>query len=141
VNCDNRSNNKATCSKLHKSHMLINNKLVTFFVIFVKVTAAIINELSQVNHITILLDGWSNKQNIGVLSIRAHFFNKDWVWQNRTLDVLRLSGAHTGELIKNHIWETIKKYNIKDKVSVVFLMSSLLLKLYLMKWTMENTNK
>jgi hypothetical protein len=81
-----------------------------------KVLNSIHATLDSVNHLTLTVDGWSDRRCRSFLGITTHFINSAMEPQSYLLDFVRLKSPHTGENI-HHITESIlDQFNIKDKV-------------------------
>jgi hypothetical protein len=68
--------------------------------------------------ISFTLDAWTSKNQIPFLGISAHWISSNWKLKNTILDFQPLEGTHSGENLARVFFNTIKEYEILNKVSL-----------------------
>jgi hypothetical protein len=69
--------------------------------LFTTVRQKIKSLLSDVHHLTITVDVWTDRRGKAFLGVTGHFIDVNYVPQALLLDFVRLKGPHTGENIRN----------------------------------------
>ncbi|CAF2863964.1 unnamed protein product [Rotaria sp. Silwood2] len=72
--------------------------------------------LTNVDHICITVDVWTDRRGRSFLGITGHFLGLDYVPHALLLDFLRLKGSHTGENIYNVTVKVLDNLKLKEKV-------------------------
>lgn len=70
---------------------------------------------ASISHIHISFDMWTSPNYLAMLSIFAHYLDKDGVRRSRLLGFKRVLGAHTGENQAALIVATLREYDIDGK--------------------------
>jgi hypothetical protein len=70
--------------------------------------------LSNVNHLSITVDAWSDKRGRSFIGVTGHFLDSHCVPQALLLDFLRLKGPHTGENILNITEQILDDLEVSD---------------------------
>ena len=82
------------------------------------------------------LDAWTSSNNYAFLAIVAHYINKSgnlgtfllsslflvlthFSIEELLIDFRELIGEHTGENMAEAVWETLTRYDIHDRVSIL----------------------
>ena len=82
------------------------------------------------------LDAWTSSNNYAFLAIVAHYINKSgnlgtfllsslflvlthFSIEELLIDFRELIGEHTGENMAEAVWETLTRYDIRDRVSIL----------------------
>jgi hypothetical protein len=81
-----------------------------------KVLKTIHETLNSINHVTLTVDGWSDRRCRSFLGITCHFINNKMMSQAYLIDFLRFKSPHTSENIKQLTEEVLERFNIKEKV-------------------------
>ena len=71
---------------------------------------------ASISDIHISFDMWKSPNCLAMLSVFAHYLDKDGVRRNRLLDFRRVLGAHTGENQASIIVEVLHEYDIASKI-------------------------
>ncbi|XP_072954573.1 zinc finger BED domain-containing protein RICESLEEPER 2-like [Typha angustifolia] len=71
--------------------------------------------------ISLTSDLWTSNQNIGYMSLTAHFVDSDWTLQKRIINFCQLEPPHTGVAISDAIIDCLIAWGIEDKVSTITL--------------------
>ncbi|XP_072990304.1 zinc finger BED domain-containing protein RICESLEEPER 2-like [Typha latifolia] len=71
--------------------------------------------------ISLTSDLWTSNQNIGYMSLTAHFVDFDWTLQKRIINFCQLEPPHTGVAISDAIIDCLIAWEIEDKVSTITL--------------------
>jgi hypothetical protein len=74
------------------------------------------NELRNVSHICLTLDGWTSCQQYSYLGITIHYFGQDYSFKNRCLTVKHLPGSGTSENTCKALLEVIHSWKICGKI-------------------------
>ncbi|XP_072980770.1 zinc finger BED domain-containing protein RICESLEEPER 2-like [Typha angustifolia] len=77
--------------------------------------------LKGTNRISLTSDLWTSNQNIGYMSLTAHFVDSDWTLQKRIINFCQLEPPHTGVVISDAIIDCLIAWGIEDKVSTITL--------------------
>ena len=77
--------------------------------------------LKGTNRISLTSDLWTSNQNIGYMSLTAHFVDSDWTLQKRIINFCQLEPPHTGVVISDAIIDCLIVWGIEDKVSTITL--------------------
>ena len=81
-----------------------------------KVLKTIHDILESVDHLTLTVDGWSDRKCRSFLGITSHFVNETMEPRSYLLDFVRLKSPHTGENIHQVTESILDQFNIKEKV-------------------------
>jgi hypothetical protein len=77
----------------------------------------IINEtLGAIDHVTLTVDGWSDRRCRSFLGVTCHFINCKMEPQSFLIDFVRLKSPHTSENIYQMTECVLDRFNIKEKV-------------------------
>ncbi|CAM4895123.1 unnamed protein product [Rotaria socialis] len=72
--------------------------------------------LNKVNHVTLTIDGWSDRRCRSFLGITCHFIDDKMIPQAYLIDFVRLKSPHTGENIQQLTEDVLDEFEIKEKV-------------------------
>lgn len=92
---------------------LKNNVLHTFVN---NVTNKIHDTLSDIDHLTLTIDGWSDRRCRSFLGFTCHFIDKQMEPRSLLIDFIRLKSPHTAERIHQLTESVLDKFNVKEKV-------------------------
>jgi hypothetical protein len=81
-----------------------------------KVLKTMHETLSSINHVTLTVDGWSDRRCRSFLGITCHFINNKMMPQAYLIDFLRFKSPHNSENIHQLTEEVLERFNIKEKV-------------------------
>ena len=81
-----------------------------------KVNKFIREALESVDHVTLTVDGWSDRRCRSFLGVTCHFINRRMEPQAHLIDLVRLKSPHTGENIHHTTECVLDRYNLKEKV-------------------------
>ncbi|CAF1329477.1 unnamed protein product [Rotaria magnacalcarata] len=79
-------------------------------------TASTTETLNKVNHVTLTIDGWSDRRCRSFLGITCHFIDDKMIPQAYLIDFVRLKSPHTGENIQQLTEDVLDEFEIKEKV-------------------------
>lgn len=71
---------------------------------------------TSISNIHVSFDMWTSPNCLAMLSVFAHYLDKDGVRRNRLLGFRRVLGAHTGENQASIIVEVLHEYEIASKI-------------------------
>jgi hypothetical protein len=96
-----------------------------------KVLKTIQETLNTVNHLTLTVDGWSDRRCRSFLGVTCHFIDDKMMPQAYLIDFVRFKSPHTGENIQQLTEDVLDRFNIKDKVfKIITDNASAMLKAY-----------
>jgi hypothetical protein len=72
--------------------------------------------LNNTNHLTLTVDGWSDRRCRSFLGITCHFIDNKMMPQAILIDFLRFKSPHTGENIRQLTDEVLDRFDIKEKI-------------------------
>jgi hypothetical protein len=72
--------------------------------------------LQNVNHLSLTVDGWSDRRGRGFLGITCHFLDKQMLPQAYLIDFMRIKSPHTSDNIQRQTEYVLDSFNIKEKV-------------------------
>lgn len=72
--------------------------------------------LDSVEHVTLTVDGWSDRRCRSFLGVTCHFINRRMEPQAYLIDLVRLKSPHTGENIHRTTECILDRFNLKEKV-------------------------
>ena len=78
-----------------------------------------IQQLGQVDHVTITTDCWTSRQVEAYMTVTVHFIDMDWQLESRVLPTSILEGSHTGERISSALRDLFSAWGIQDKVTTI----------------------
>ncbi|CAF2979241.1 unnamed protein product [Rotaria sp. Silwood2] len=81
-----------------------------------KVNKIIKETLDTVDHVTLTVDGWSDRRCRSFLGVTCHFINSKMEPQSFLIDFVRLKSPHTSEHIQQMTECILDRFNIKEKV-------------------------
>jgi hypothetical protein len=67
-------------------------------------------------HSSITTDIWSSIKNEAFIGVTIHFINNEWKLKHFTLEVLRITGSHTGNAIYEILNKLLEDFDLKQKV-------------------------
>jgi hypothetical protein len=70
--------------------------------------------LSDVNHLTITVDAWTDKRGRSFIGVTGHFLDSHCIPKALLLDFSRLKGPHTGENIYNITEQILNNLEVSD---------------------------
>lgn len=62
--------------------------------------------------IAVTMDGWTSKNVLPFLAIRAHWLDDQWNYQSQLLDFCHIEGSHSGEKFKDLLLEVLQSLEI-----------------------------
>ncbi len=71
--------------------------------------------------INIVLNNWTNSNNIVFMSVTSYFINKNWKYREVLLAFQSLSDAHTSETMIKIVVNILKKYKLKNRLLSVII--------------------
>jgi hypothetical protein len=81
-----------------------------------KVNTLIQQTLDTVDHVTLTVDGWSDRRCRSFLGVTCHFINSKMEPQTYLIDFVRFKSPHTGVNIHQMTECILDRFNIKEKV-------------------------
>ncbi|CAF1525832.1 unnamed protein product [Rotaria sordida] len=81
-----------------------------------KVNTIIYDTLNAVDHVTLTVDGWTDRKCRSFLGVTCHFINFKMEPESYLLDFVRLKSPHTGENILQTTESILDRFQIKEKV-------------------------
>ncbi|CAF1540839.1 unnamed protein product [Rotaria sp. Silwood1] len=81
-----------------------------------KVNTIIHDALSAVDHVTLTVDGWTDRKCRSFLGVTCHFINFKMEPESYLIDFVRLKSPHTGENILQTTESILDRFQIKEKV-------------------------
>ena len=81
-----------------------------------EIIKTIYDKLHNVEHLTLTIDGWSDRRCRSFLGITGHFVDKEMKPETILIDFLRLKSPHNGENIRRLTEEVLDRYDIKEKI-------------------------
>lgn len=72
--------------------------------------------LQNVNHLSLTIDGWSDRRGRGFLGITCHFLDNQMLPQAYLVDFVRMKSPHTSDNIQRQTEYVLDSFNIKEKV-------------------------
>ncbi|XP_058103795.1 zinc finger BED domain-containing protein RICESLEEPER 1-like isoform X3 [Magnolia sinica] len=71
--------------------------------------------------ISLTIDLWTSDQNLGYLSLSAHYIDDNWKLQRSILNFCLVEDLHSGEAISKVVMEKLDNWNIYGKLSSITL--------------------
>ena len=65
--------------------------------------------------VSLTVDIWSSLKSESFLGITIHFISDEWSLKHFTLDIFRIKGSHTGQLIADEIYKVLVEFNLENK--------------------------
>ncbi|KAJ6648390.1 putative AC transposase, partial [Pseudolycoriella hygida] len=74
--------------------------------------------LSQIpGKLAVTMDGWTSKNMLSFLAIRAHWLDEQWNYQSQLLDFCHIDGSHSEETFKDLFWKSLQLLEVPlDKI-------------------------
>ena len=72
--------------------------------------------LQNVNHLSLTIDGWSDRRGRAFLGITCHFLDNQMLPQAYLIDFVRMKSPHTSDNIQRQTEYVLDSFNIKEKV-------------------------
>ncbi len=69
--------------------------------------------------VSLSLDAWTSPNGIAFMAIIAHYVTNKGKLEETLIDFRELLGEHSGVNMADAVWETIKKFGLEGRVSVV----------------------
>lgn len=80
------------------------------------VSKTIQDSLKTIDHLSLTIDGWSDRRCRSFLGITCHFIDEKMMSHAYLLDFVRLKSPHTGENIKQITEDVLDRFDIKEKI-------------------------
>ena len=72
--------------------------------------------LDSTEHVTLTVDGWSDRRCRSFLGVTCHFINRKMEPESYLIDLVRLKSPHTGENIHHATECVLDRFSLKEKV-------------------------
>ena len=82
--------------------------------LFTTVKQKVESMLSEITHLTITVDVWTDRRAKAFIGVTGHFIDVNYVPQALLLDLMRLKGSHTGENIRNVTEEILGSLSVSS---------------------------
>lgn len=82
---------------------------------FIKGRRLLTHRLKDIPYINFTCDGWS-QHNKSILGVTAHWVSKDFELCEAIIGMKLIKGPHTGENLSEHLLETLKTYDLVNKL-------------------------
>jgi hypothetical protein len=70
------------------------------------------------------MDAWTSPNTYAFIGITVHFIDQDWDLQQVLIDLVELSGPHSGKNISSVFYKSCKELGILQKVRIYFILST-----------------
>ncbi|CAF1208015.1 unnamed protein product [Adineta steineri] len=92
----------------------LKNDYINLFI--EKMNKSIHEALNKVEHVTLTIDGWSDRRSRSFLGITCHFIDYKMKPDTCLIDFVRLKGSHTADNIYRTTERVLDHYNLKEKI-------------------------
>ena len=108
--------------KMDPRYEIVSRKQLTYHLLpehYNSEKQKLIQQLGQVDHVTITTDCWTSRQVEAYMTVTVHFIDMDWQLESRVLSTSILEGSHTGERISSALRDLFSAWGIQDKVTTI----------------------
>ena len=81
--------------------------------------AKLMQEVEEVEYISITVDCWTSQQTETYMTVTAHFVNTHWKLRSRVLCTTLVEGSHTSENLASVLGQVFQTWGISNKVTTV----------------------
>src|SRR3954451_12077232 len=67
-------------------------------------------------HCSLTTDIWSSIKNEAFIGVTIHYITNEWELKHFTLEVLRITGSHTGSAIYEILNKLLEDFHLKEKI-------------------------